>query len=98
MKVSLYLDDDLWKKFKRNVLRKTGNVRSLSSEVQSLIRESSDEDSLRMGFERIGIDVKPVSSSQVVPIRPIVKTSSVDMIRKMRDRRRFGSARKDLPR
>jgi hypothetical protein len=85
MKVSLYLDDELWKKFKRNVLRKTGNLRSLSSEVQTLIKENSDEDSLRKGFEKIGIEVKPISFYQVVQVRPNVRTSSENMLRKMRD-------------
>jgi len=98
MKVSLYLDDELWKKFKRNVLRKTGDLRSLSSEVQTLIMENSDEDSLRKGFEKIGIEVKPISSSQVVPVRPTVRTSSASTIRKMRERRHFGSGKKNLSR
>jgi hypothetical protein len=88
MKVSLYLEDEVWKKFKRNVLRKTGELRSLSSEVQELIRDNSEEDSLRKGFEKImKTDLKPISSSQVIPIKPSVRTSSAKTIRKMRYRR-----------
>lgn len=87
MKVSLYLNDDLWKKFRMDVLRKTGDLRSLSSEVQTLIRESSHEDSMRKGFEKLKVDLKPVSSSQVIPVVPAVRTTSALTIRKMRDRR-----------
>lgn len=87
MKVSLYLEDEVWKKFKRNVVRRTGDLRSLSSEVQELIRENSEEDSLRKGFEKMKVDLKPISSSQVVPVKPSVRTSSANIIRKMRNRR-----------
>lgn len=76
MKVSLYLDDELWKKFKRNVLRKTGDLRTPSSEVQSLIRENSNENSLKKGFEKMGNDAKPINSSQVVPVSHAVQASS----------------------
>lgn len=93
MKVSLYLQDEVWKKFKRDVLRRTGELRSLSSEVQGLIEENSAEDSLRKGFERMNVDLKPISSSDVVIIKPSVRTSSAATLRKMRNRR-FGS--KDL--
>jgi hypothetical protein len=87
MKVSVYVEDEVWKKFKRNVLRKTGELRSLSSEVQELIRDNSGEDSLRKGFEKImKTDLKPISSSQVNPVEASVRTSSATAIRKMRDR------------
>lgn len=98
MRVSLYIDDDeLWWKFKKNVLRKTGDLRSPSSEVQSLMQESSDEDFLRKGFGKLGVDVKPINSSQVVQVRPSVRTSSTVMVMEMRVRRYFRS-RKNLPR
>lgn len=87
MKVSLYIDDELWKKFKRNVLRKTGDLRTFSSEVQALIRDTSDEDSLRNGFEKMGVSTRPITYSQVAMIRPSVRTSSASMLRKMRKHR-----------
>ena len=55
MKVSLYLQDEIWKKFKRGILRRTGELRSLSSEVQELIEENS----LRKGFAKMKVDAKP---------------------------------------
>ena len=87
MKISLYLKDETWSKFKRNVLRRTGDLRSLSAEVQSLIEDNTIEDSLRKGFEQMGIDIKPMSFSEIVPVKPSVPTSSASMIRKMRDGR-----------
>jgi hypothetical protein len=87
MKVSLYFEDDLWGKFKKNVLRRTGDSRALSSEVQNLLRESLMEDVVKTGFENIGIEVKPVSSNQVVAVKPSVLTSSSATVRKMRESR-----------
>ena len=87
MKVSLYFQDETWNRFKKTVLRRTGALRSLSSEVQELLEESLVEDTLRLGFERMKIQARPISSSQIVPVRPSVNTSSGAMLRKMRERR-----------
>ena len=91
MKVSLYLRDDTWSKFKRNVLHRTGDLRTLSSEVQMLLEDNSVEDSLRTGFGKMKIDTKPISSSKIVPIKPLVATSSASTLRKMKEDR-FGKA------
>src|SRR5690348_1743653 len=87
MKVSLYLQDEVWRKFKRDVLRRTGELRNLSSEVQELIKENSAKHSLRRGFEKMKVNVKPIISSDVVPVRTSTPTSSVTMVRKMMDGR-----------
>ena len=55
------------------------------SEVQELIEDNSTEDSLRKGFEKMKIEIKPVSSSEVNPVRPSTRTSSAATIRRMRD-------------
>lgn len=80
----MYFEDDLWGKFKKNVLRRTGDSRALSSEVQNLLRESLIENVVKIGFENIGIEVKPVSSNQIVPVKPFVSTSSSATLKKMR--------------
>ena len=87
MKVSLYFEDDLWSKFKKNVLRRTGNSRTLSSEVQRLLQESLVEECVRAGFENMEIEVKPLSSNQVIAVRPSVSTSSSATLKKMRESR-----------
>jgi hypothetical protein len=98
MKVSLYIDDEIWRKFRRSVLRRNGELRKLSSEVQELIEESSEEDSLRKGFTQMMVDVKPISSSDIVPVKPSILTSSAATIRTMRDRRHHNGSDKNLPR
>lgn len=87
MKVSLYFKDETWTRFKKSVLRRTGDSRSLSSEVQALLEDNAVEDSLRTGFGQMKIDTKPISSSKIVPMKPSVATSSASTIRKMRQGR-----------
>ena len=87
MKVSLYFQDELWSKFKRNVLRRTGDAKTLSSEVQSLLRDSLVEESVRAGFEGMKIQPKLVSSVQIVAIKPSIATSSGVTLKKMRESR-----------
>ena len=87
MKVSLYLSDELWAKFKKTVLRQTGDARSLSSKVQELIQGSMLEESVIRGFEGMEISPKLLDSGHVVPVRPSVPTSSGETIREMRDSR-----------
>jgi hypothetical protein len=87
MKVSLYLGDDVWKKFKRNLLRRTGDSRSLSSEVQSIIQDSLVEDSVVAGFERMKIAARPLNSMQIVAVKPSVATSAGTTLREMRGER-----------
>jgi hypothetical protein len=49
--------------------------KAMRSKVQRLPQDSLVEELVRIGFENMGIDVKPVRSTQVVPIRPSVSTS-----------------------
>ncbi|MDG6910096.1 MAG: hypothetical protein JRN08_06975 [Nitrososphaerota archaeon] len=87
MKVSLYLDDELWSRFKRSVLRQTGDPRSLSAKVQGLIQNSMTEESLARGFQKMNIAPTPLDSGQVVPVRPSVDTSAGREVRQMRESR-----------
>ena len=76
MKVSLYFQDETWNRFKKTVLRRTGALMSLSSEVQELLEESLVEDTLRLGFERMKISARPISSSQIVPVKVLYRASN----------------------
>ena len=87
MKVSLYVRDEVWDKFRKTVLRRTGDPRSLSSEVQALIRDSLMEDVVSAGFERMGRASKPLSSTQVKAVAPSSPTSAADTLREMREGR-----------
>lgn len=54
-KVSLYIDEELWTKFKESVLRKHGTLRKLSSEVEESLRYSLvDEELLLNLFKKMG--------------------------------------------
>lgn len=92
MKVSLYFQDETWRKFKKRVLQRTGESRNLSSEVQALLKDSVLEDSLRLGFEQMHVSTTPISSSQVTAMKPRVPTSSSATLKKMRERRFGGKA------
>jgi len=87
MKVSLYVRDEVWDKFRRAVLRRTGDPRALSSEVQTLIQDSLVEDTLITGFEKMKISSKPLISTQVVAVKPSAPTSAEKTLREMRGKR-----------
>jgi hypothetical protein len=87
MKVSVYVGDEVWDKFRRAVVRRSGDPRTLSSEVQSLIQDSLVEDSVVAGFEKMKITSKPLSSMQVVAVKPSVATSAETILREMRGSR-----------
>jgi len=89
MKVSLYLDESLWVRFKEAVLRKHGTLRKLSSEVESLLQTSMvDDESVEQAFKKIGINVKtPRSPEEVKQDRPKLRgPPSEVLIRRMRRR------------
>ncbi len=88
MKVSLYIDDELWKRFREVVLRTRGTSRALSDQVAELIEDALTQEVVARGL--IMIDKSPskiLSAAEIKPISPKVKTSSEKIIRKMRDAR-----------
>jgi hypothetical protein len=87
MKVSLYVGDEIWDKFRRTVLRRTGDPKTLSSEVQNLIKDSLVEDTVVAGFEKMKVEFKPLSSMQIAPVKPSFATSAEASLREMRGRR-----------
>ena len=88
-KVSLYIDEELWNKFKEVVLRKHGTLRKLSSEVESLLRASLIDEEIGHVFKRMGLDVRiPRSSEEIKKSRPKLRgPSSEILIRELRGRR-----------
>jgi len=87
MKVSFYIRDRLRERFRKTVSRRTGDSKAISSEVQSLIQDSLMEDAVVAGFEKMKIEPKPLSSMQVVAIKPSVATSAETTLGEMRGRR-----------
>ncbi|MBS7612255.1 hypothetical protein KEJ27_08680 [Candidatus Bathyarchaeota archaeon] len=88
-KVSLYLDDKLWIKFKEVVLRRHGTLRKLSNEVENVLRASLVEENIEEAFKAMDLDVKVVSSPEDVKrSRPKLQGPSSELlIRKMRGMR-----------
>lgn len=86
-KVSLYLDEEVWLRFKEAVLRRHGTLRKLSSEVESLLRMSPVDD-VEQALKKMGVGRKAFISPEEVK-RDRVKlrgpTSEV-LIREMRGR------------
>ena len=88
-KVSLYIDEKLWARFKEAVLRKHGTLRKLSSEVESLLRTSLIDEEIGRAFEGMGIDIRaPISPEEIKRSRPKLRgPPSEDLIREMREKR-----------
>lgn len=86
-KVSLYLNEELWIRFKEAVLKKHGTLRKLSDEVENLLRASMI-DEIRKAFKNMGISVKTVfSPEEVKRNRPRLQgPPSEVLIKKMRGR------------
>ncbi len=87
-KVSIYIDPEIWQKFKKLIVQRTGDTRSLSKEVQSLIQETIVEKSLLYAFKKLDLVIERVPSfSDITPVVPTKPTSSGRMVREMRDER-----------
>ena len=73
-KISVYIDDAVWKEFKQQVFQKHETLKKLSSEVEEIIRESNIETEVIRGFEKIGAKAKgTISSQEIEAKRPKLK-------------------------
>jgi hypothetical protein len=88
-KVSVYVDDTVWVNFKEQVFKKHGNLRKLSSEVETLLREAVVEGAVISEFDRIGVKAKgTMSSREVKATRPVVRgPASEEIVKEMRRKR-----------
>lgn len=86
-KVSLYLDEEVWVKFKEAVLKKHGTLRKLSSEVESLLRASLVNEDVEQAFKKMSVKTF-ISPEEVKQGRPKLRgPPSQILIREMRGRR-----------
>jgi len=88
-KVSIYVDDAVWASFKEQVFRKHGNMRKLSSEVETLLKASILQNQMISAFEKMGVIAKGTSSSQEIKaLRPKLRgPASEEIVKEMRRRR-----------
>ena len=89
VKVSIYVDYEVWGSFKTQVFHKHGNLRKLSSEVESLLRDAIVEDQVVSAFEKIGVTTKgTVSSNEIKTSRPRLRgPPSEEILKEMRQKR-----------
>ena len=83
MKISLYIDEKLWLRFKEAVLRKHGTLRRLSNEIEEVIRSCLVEDYLESFFKEMvkaSFSIEELKKNRSKPSRP----SSEILIREMR--------------
>ncbi len=88
-KVSLYIDEEVWAKFREEVFRKYGDLRKLSREVEALLRSTLVEDTITSGFRKLGIEAKGiVSSRELKERRPLLRgPPSEKIVKGMRGKR-----------
>jgi len=88
-KVSLYVDEKVWARFREAVFRRYGSLRQLSSEAEGLLRSFAVEDALVSAFRGMGVNVDGTISSRDIKLsRPTLRgPPSEEIVGEMRGRR-----------
>jgi hypothetical protein len=88
-KVSIYVDDAVWKSFKAQVFQKHGNMRKISSEVEEILRAEIVQNQVVSEFKKMGVKAKGTASSQEIKaLRPKLRgPASEEIVKEMRQRR-----------
>ncbi len=87
-KVSVYVDDSVWLKFKAQVFEKHGSLRKISKEVEELLQATIMEDEIISAFKKTGIAVKETTSQEIKQTRITLKgPPAEEIVKEMRRRR-----------
>lgn len=91
-KVSLYINDETWKRFREQVFTRHGTLRKLSEEVEGLISSEDMEETLTVGARKLGISIeRGLTPSDIKKTRPRLRGAVAEsVLRQMRDRRHAG--------
>lgn len=91
-KVSLYIDDVAWKRFRERVFARHGTLRRLSDEVEGLISSEDIERIVASGAKKVGIPMRSgLTPSAIKKARPKVRGAVAEtIVRQMRDQRHAG--------
>ena len=91
-KVTFYIDDQAWKRFREQAIARHGTLRKLNDEVEDLIRSEDMETVVASGANKAGIPWERVfTPSAIKKARPILRgTTAETMLREMRDQRHAG--------
>ncbi len=91
-KVSLYIDDGAWKRFREQVFARHGTLRRLSDEVEGLICSEDIERIVAVGAKKVGISIeRGLTPSAIKKARPKLRGAVAEsIVRQMRDQRHAG--------
>ncbi len=91
-KVSLYIDDGAWKRFREQVFARHGTLRRLSDEVEGLICSEDMEGIMAVGAKKVGISIeRGLTTSAIKKARPKLRGAVAEsIVRQMRDQRHAG--------
>ena len=91
-KVSLYIDDAAWRRFREQVFAKHGTLRKLSYEVESLMCSEDIEERVAVGAKQLGISMERVlTPADIKRLRPKLRGAIAErLVREMRDQRLGG--------
>lgn len=88
-KVSVYINEEVWAKFRGEVFRRYGSLRKLSSEVETVLRSTLVEDIIVSQFEKLGVRTDgAISSQDLKKRRPVLRgPPSEKIVREIRRKR-----------
>jgi hypothetical protein len=91
-KVSLYLDEIAWKRFREQVFEKHGTLRKLSDEVENLVCSEDVETVIEVGAKKLGISIeRELTPAAIKKFRPKLRGAVAEsLVRQMRERRHAG--------
>jgi len=91
-KVSLYIDDEAWKRFREQVFAKHGTLRKLSDEVEALMCSEDIERIVAASAKKAGISIeRRLTASAIKKARPKLRgTVAETIVRRMRDQSHAG--------
>ena len=85
-KVTVYVDDQVWSKFRASVFQRRGTLKVLSKEVEESLRSTLVEEDVLPYLAKLKASLRPKTRA-----RPVERRSTAEaQIRRMR-RRRFES-------
>jgi hypothetical protein len=88
-KVSLYIDDAAWRRFREQVFAEYGTLRRLSDEVESLIYSEDVERNIEASSKRLGISTdRALTAAEIKRLRPKLRGAAAEnLVRQMRGQR-----------
>ncbi|MEM1581472.1 MAG: hypothetical protein QXK89_03045 [Candidatus Bathyarchaeia archaeon] len=88
-KISVYIDDEVWNEFKKEVFQKYGSLRKISSEIESTLKSLIVHEIVASTFKKMGIEVdRSISSLEIKANRPTLRgPPSEEIVSEMRRKR-----------